>query len=61
MAKDTGGYSSLEDSENGEIHWKHAIDLEKERSAALNILAQIVPANEIFLTCAKSSNKSNKA
>ena len=28
---DTGGYSSLDDSEAGEIHWKHGIDLEKER------------------------------
>jgi len=29
---DTGGYSSLEDSGNGEINWNHDINLEKERS-----------------------------
>lgn len=56
---DTGGYSSLDDSDGGEIQWKHEINLEKERNQALNILSQIVPANEVFLTCSKANNKSS--
>lgn len=34
--KDTGGYESLEE---GDIQWDHNIDLEIEKSNALNILA----------------------
>ena len=52
--KDTGGYESLEE---GDVKWDHDIDLEKERSNALNILSQIVPANEVFLTSSKSQNR----
>jgi hypothetical protein len=52
--KDTGGYDSLEE---GDVKWQHKIDLEKERSAALNVLASVVPANEVFLTSKKQSNK----
>ena len=36
VIKDTGGY---EDLEEGYIQWSHNIDLEKERSNALNILS----------------------
>ena len=52
----TGGYSSLdEDGEDvGTIAWKHNLNLEKERSQALNILSTIVPASEVFLTSSKS-------
>lgn len=41
IVKDTGGYSSLEEEgeQGGTIQWKHNVDLEKERSKALNILS----------------------
>lgn len=54
----TGGYSSLDEDgdEVGQIAWKHGLNLEKERSSALNILSKIVPASEIFLTSSKSQN-----
>ena len=52
--KDTGGYDSLEE---GNVEWKHNIDLEIERENALNILSQIVPANEVFLTSSKAQNR----
>jgi hypothetical protein len=55
----TGGYSSLDEEgeEVGTIAWKHGLNLEKERSAALNILSTIVPANEVFLTSSKAQNQ----
>ena len=49
--KDTGGYDSLDE---GDVKWAHHLDLERERSNALNVLAQVVPANEIFLTSSKA-------
>lgn len=52
---DTGGYNSLDEGDM--IKWDHNIDLEKERSNTLNILASLVPANEIYLTSSKSANK----
>lgn len=43
----------------GTIAWKHNLNLEKERSAALNILSTIVPASEVFLTSSKSQNQNS--
>lgn len=59
IAINTGGYDSLDEEgeATGTIHWKHNLNLEKERSQALNILSQIVPANEVFLTSSKAQNK----
>lgn len=52
--KDTGGYESLEE---GNVEWKHGIDMEREKANALNLLSRIVPANEVFLTSSKADNK----
>ena len=52
---DTGGYNSLDEGDM--IKWNHNLDLEKERSNTLNILASLVPANEVYLTSSKSANK----
>ena len=54
VVKDTGGYDSLDE---GDVKWKHKIDLDKERSSALSILAQVVPANEVYLTSSKQGNR----
>ena len=54
VVKDTGGYESLDE---GDVKWKHKINLEKEKSSALNILASVVPANEIYLTSSKQGNR----
>jgi hypothetical protein len=48
---DTGGYDSLDE---GDVKWKHNINMEKEKSNALFLLSQVVPANEVFLTSSKS-------
>lgn len=52
--RDTGGYDSLDE---GTVQWNHDIDLDKERENALNVLAQLVPANEVFLTSSKAQNR----